>query len=653
MKKAYHRLIVMLLVITTFYSCKKDDVTEIESGLPASEYFGSGITINAIGRVLDENGQPISGANVKSGNKSTTTDNMGVFALSAISAFDKLGTVTVEKTGFYKGIRSFIPKQENNELSITLLAKSITGSFNSIDGGTVSASGVSVTIDPNSIQLNNVPYNGVVNVSIKHINPERPNFRSEMPGSLVGVDSANSYGLVSYGMMAVELTSNSGQKLQIANGKTAEIRLVVPASLMANAPSTIPLWSLDETLGVWKKESTATLINNVYIGNVSHFSFWNADYPFDYINLTGKFFDSQSSLPIAGLVVTITDLSSQSSGIDITNSAGRVRGFVPKNKNLKLTASKYCSGNKVDLYTSIIGPFSSDVNLDSVFVNTSQLVYTNISGQITDCNNNLLAASYVTINGNEIVYSNNGFYSTIVCENSVVLSAGIPLQTSSTQLLNLNGTPQVANFQVCLQFNTGTMNDFDGNFYKTVTIGNQTWMAENLRTTHYKLGGYIATGLNNYYWNTATTPAYTSWDNDTAGDYVYGKLYNWYAVTDPAGLCPVGWRVPNDSDWVELIDALGGQTVAGGYLKETGYSHWDFPNTGSNNLTGFNALPAGTRIVAGTYSGRRTTGLWWSSTDAGMSGSYGSAVNMRFDNSESNISSWDRRYGMSVRCIKN
>ena len=643
----------MLLVITTFYSCKKDDVTEIESGLPASEYFGSGITINAIGRVLDENGQPISGANVKSGNKSTTTDNMGVFALSAISAFDKLGTVTVEKTGFYKGIRSFIPKQENNELSITLLAKSITGSFNSIDGGTVSASGVSVTIDSNSIQLNNVPYNGVVNVSIKHINPERPNFRSEMPGSLVGVDSANSYGLVSYGMMAVELTSNSGQKLQIANGKTAEIRLVVPASLMANAPSTIPLWSLDETLGVWKKESTATLINNVYIGNVSHFSFWNADYPFDYINLTGKFFDSQSSLPIAGLVVTITDLSSQSSGIDITNSAGRVRGFVPKNKNLKLTASKYCSGNKVDLYNSIIGPFSSDVNLDSVFVNTSQLVYTNISGQITDCNNNLLAASYVTINGNEIVYSNNGFYSTIVCENSVVLSAGIPLQTSSTQLLNLNGTPQVANFQVCLQFNTGTMNDFDGNFYKTVTIGNQTWMAENLRTTHYKLGGYIATGLNNYYWNTATIPAYTSWDNDTAGDYVYGKLYNWYAVTDPAGLCPVGWRVPNDSDWVELIDALGGQTVAGGYLKETGYSHWDFPNTGANNLTGFNALPAGTRIVAGTYSGRRTTGLWWSSTDAGMSGSYGSAVNMRFDNSESNISSWDRRYGMSVRCIKN
>ena len=653
MKTVYYRFIILLIVIATFNSCTKDEVTELETGIPANEYFGNGVIINAIGRVLDENGQPISGAIVKSGNKSTTTDNMGIFVLKAISAFEKLGTVTVEKAGFYKGIRSFIPKQNSNELSITLLAKSITGSFNSVDGGTVSASGVSVTISSNSVQLNNAPYNGLVNVSIKHINPDSPNFRSEMPGSLVGVDSSNSYGLVSYGMMAVELTSSSGQKLQIETGKTAEIRLVVPASLLANAPATIPLWSLDETLGVWKKESTATLINNVYIGNVGHFSFWNTDYPFDYITLTGKFFDAQTHLPLAGLLVTITDLSSQEAGIDISNSVGMVGGFVPANKNLKLTVSKYCGGNQVDLYNSIIGPFSSDVNLDSVFVNISQLVYTNISGQITDCNNNLLAASYVIINGSDVVYSNNGFYSTVVCDNSVVLSAGIPLQASSTQLLNLNGTPQVINFQVCLQFNTGTMNDFDGNFYKTVTIGNQTWMAENLRTTHYKLGGYIATGLNNYYWNTATTPAYTSWNNDTAGDYVYGKLYNWYAVTDPAGLCPVGWHVPNDSDWVELIDALGGQTVAGGYLKEMGYSHWDFPNTGANNLSGFSALPAGIRIVAGTYSGRRSTGLWWSSTDAGVSGTYGSAVYMRLDNIESNISSWDRRFGMSVRCIKN
>ena len=652
MKTIYYRLIILLIVSTSFYSCTKDDVAQPESAIPANEYFGNGITINVIGRVLDENGQPIAGASVKSGSKSTTTDNMGVFALNAISAFEKLGTVTVEKSGYFKGIRSFIPKENANELSIILLAKSITGSFNSVDGGTVSASGVSVTIDPNSVQLNNVVYNGVINVSIKHINPESPNFRNEMPGSLVGVDSANSYGLISYGMIAVELTNNSGQKLQIENGKTAEIRITVPPSLMANAPATIPLWSLDETLGVWKKEATATLVNNVYVGNVGHFSFWNIDYPFDYITLTGRFFDAQTHLPLAGLLVTITDISTQASGMDISNSVGMVGGYVPKNKNLNLSVGKYCDGSYINLYSASIGPFASNVNLDSVFVNISQLVYTNISGQITGCNNNLLAASYVIINGSNIVYTNNGFYSTIVCGTSVVLKAGIPLQSSSTQLLNLNGTPQVVNFQVCPQFTMGTMNDFDGNIYKTVTIGNKTWMAENLRTTHYKLGGYIATGLNNYYWNTATAPAYTSYNNDTTGDYEYGKLYNWYAVADPNGLCPVGWHMPNDSDWIELFNSLGGQFVAGGYLKEAGYSHWNYPNLGANNMSGFNARPAGMRTDVGTYGGRGGAGFWWSSMDVIQTGIVGGIVQMSNNNFETTLTGGYDNVGLSVRCIK-
>jgi uncharacterized protein (TIGR02145 family) len=306
------------------------------------------------------------------------------------------------------------------------------------------------------------------------------------------------------------------------------------------------------------------------------------------------------------------------------------------------------------LYNSIIGPFSSDVNLDSVFVNTSQLVYTNISGQITDCNNNLLAASYVTINGNEIVYSNNGFYSTIVCENSVVLSAGIPLQTSSTQLLNLNGTPQVANFQVCLQFNTGTMNDFDGNFYKTVTIGNQTWMAENLRTTHYKLGGYIATGLNNYYWNTATIPAYTSWDNDTAGDYVYGKLYNWFAVSPTTNgnkdVCPTGWHVPTDNDWKILEEYLGGSERAGGKMKEVGSLNWVNPNTSATNESLFSALPSGYRLYNGNFSYKGNYGFYWSSTENGASHAY---FRYLYNESARIIkNSIYKSSGFSIRCIK-
>ncbi|MFM7016846.1 MAG: fibrobacter succinogenes major paralogous domain-containing protein, partial [Bacteroidota bacterium] len=330
---------------------------------------------------------------------------------------------------------------------------------------------------------------------------------------------------------------------------------------------------------------------------------------------------------------------------DDINSSGWIGGMVPKNKALQLTVNRICSGAKIILYDTLIGPFATNLNLDSILVNTSQLVLTRISGSITDCNNNLIKASYVMINGNDIIYANNGFYSTVVCDNSVVINAGFPVQTSSTQLINLNGSSQVVNFQICPQFNTGTMSDFDGNLYKTITIGNQTWMAENLRTEHFKLGGHIATSLNNYNWNTTTAPAYTSWNNDTTGDYVYGKLYNWYAVIDSSGLCPVGWRVPNDSDWTVLIDGLGGNFIAGGFLKEAGYSHWDYPNVGANNISGFNALPSGVRNDAGTYAGRQSLSLWWSTSER--------AVKTSKDNVETDLSAWDRRWGMSVRCIKN
>jgi uncharacterized protein (TIGR02145 family) len=115
---------------------------------------------------------------------------------------------------------------------------------------------------------------------------------------------------------------------------------------------------------------------------------------------------------------------------------------------------------------------------------------------------------------------------------------------STAQLLNLNGTPQVVNFQICRQLTTGTVTDFDGNVYRTVVIGSKTWTTDNLRSVHFKNGTIIPTGLNNYYWNTATTPYYSTMYDDTTGDYEYGKVYNWYAVADPNGLCPAGWHVP-------------------------------------------------------------------------------------------------------------
>lgn len=172
-----------------------------------------------------------------------------------------------------------------------------------------------------------------------------------------------------------------------------------------------------------------------------------------------------------------------------------------------------------------------------------------------------------------------------------------------------------------------TVTDYDDNIYNTITIGTQVWMAENIRTTHYSDGRAINLVTGNswlpsdYYY----TKAYC-WYNDDSTTYAktYGALYTWGAAMDGAwtsnsipsgvqGVCPLGWHVPSYGEWEIMIDYLGGWQVAGGKLKETGTIHWQLPNEGATNESGFTALPGGIRNYQGFYEIRQK-GYWWSST---------------------------------------
>ena len=145
----------------------------------------------------------------------------------------------------------------------------------------------------------------------------------------------------------------------------------------------------------------------------------------------------------------------------------------------------------------------------------------------------------------------------------------------------------------------GTVTDIDGNVYKTIVIGNQTWMAENLRTIHYQNGDEIPNVTDNTEWKNLTTGAYCNYNNNTDLDTIatYGRLYNWYAVADSCQLAPKGWHVPTISDWDRLIDYLGGDTIASNKLKEIGDLHWADPFE-STNSSGFTALPGGWRYLS-------------------------------------------------------
>jgi uncharacterized protein (TIGR02145 family) len=162
----------------------------------------------------------------------------------------------------------------------------------------------------------------------------------------------------------------------------------------------------------------------------------------------------------------------------------------------------------------------------------------------------------------------------------------------------------------------GTMTDQDGNEYKTIVIGTQTWMAENLRTTKYRDGTAIPNITDKTAWEALTTGAYCNYNNTTSADTIatYGRLYNWYAATDSRNIAPAGWHVPTDAEWETLIYYLGGFRVAGGKMKETGTTHWISPNTGATNESGFTALPSGLRLgyIYGTFD--NTFGVYLSST---------------------------------------
>ena len=195
-----------------------------------------------------------------------------------------------------------------------------------------------------------------------------------------------------------------------------------------------------------------------------------------------------------------------------------------------------------------------------------------------------------------------------------------------------------------------TVTDIDGNLYHTVTIGNQVWMVENLKTTKYNDGTAIPLITDGYQWTTLSTPGYCWINNNISNKDVYGGMYNFYAV-NTGKLAPTGWHVPTESDWINLTSYLGGFSVSGSALKEAGTAHWSSPNSDATNSSGFTALPGGYRTIStsGGFINVNLAGCWWSST---MSNSTAGRVIFNY-----NLSSFDYQFanvnfGFSVRCIK-
>jgi uncharacterized protein (TIGR02145 family) len=206
---------------------------------------------------------------------------------------------------------------------------------------------------------------------------------------------------------------------------------------------------------------------------------------------------------------------------------------------------------------------------------------------------------------------------------------------------------------------TNSVIDLDGNVYYTVVIGEQEWITENLKVTHYNDGTSIPTGYSDSEWSNLSTGAYAvyPWDDDDAslatcnGDCTeeFGNLYNWFAVNDDRNICPEGWHVPTNEEWTDLTDYLGESSIAGGPLKEEGYEHWISPNTGATNETGFTGLPGGDRNFVGGYGSLGYSGFFWSSTAGNNTNAW--ARSLHYNHSQVYLFYDGKRYGRTVRCI--
>lgn len=506
------RIINFVFIIFTFYlvSCHKDDNSfnsEIISESFTAEVIEE-IQSDIIGYVYDENNQPVSDALVRTYSGSTKTNIHGVFVFKN-AKMDRQGTyVKVIKNGYILGSDMVYPNTEATTYSyIKLLSLENGKSFDSKSGGTIAITGGGKVIFPADAisKVDGLIYEGKVNVTAKYLNPNDRELGNIMPGGLIA-DAANGNTVIlgTLGMVAIELRDNDGNELNLKEDKKAIIEF--PA-ITTKKPNEIQLWSFDEDKGWWKEDGFATLVNDVYVAQVSHFSFWNCDAPFPLINVCGQILYENGN-PVVNIGVKV-EADGLGVGYGYTNSNGEFCGKMPKGKTLTITISHYECQENIRVVT--VGPFENNVILDNIILQDipSSIIQGNIN-----CNGNIVENGIIVVKVKEttIIFdaNNDGSFSNdltyFICEGEVPLEIfGFDTadnNTSGTVTVNSGGTT-VLNLNVC----SGGC-DLSSNFIydceNTLTVqvgngsGNYTYQwTNNLSTTStitYNFQDTIQTG---------------------------------------------------------------------------------------------------------------------------------------------------------------
>lgn len=434
MTKFYSLLMILVLLV----SCKNESFIDFENqqnGTQQTNYnFGNSVQRNFHGLVLSTNGSPVSGATITIGNSTVQTNAQGIFVIKNADVKEKFACVKATKVGFVNGSRTMVPTTGNNKINIMMIPATNTSTVASGAISTVSLpNGTKVKFDGSFKDVNGNAYNGNVNVAMFHLKPSDQYLNELMPGSFLANNTdGNSRIMETYGMLHVQLTGASGQNLQIASGHTAEMTVTIDATQTSTAPATIPLWSFNETTGIWQEEGSATKVGNAYVGNVSHFSWWNCDAQFPQC-LLNVHIQNATALPLSNVTVKLFR-QNQNSTSAITDGNGNASGIIPAGENLTMKIYDAC--NNV-IMTNNIGPFANNSNntLPAITISQSLSNTITITGTLKDCSGNNVTNGVANLSyASSTNYFSN--YSTQVTNGSFSFNV---LSCASSQQLTFSG----------------------------------------------------------------------------------------------------------------------------------------------------------------------------------------------------------------------
>lgn len=355
--------IIAIMALSGCHTDYDDETREDLTKFTAQVY--DEVNASILGYVYDENNHPISDADVAIYSTRTKTNKHGAFLIKN-AKMDSQGTyIKVMKEGYFLGSDVVYPVTGQTATSrVQMLKADFSQSFDSKAGGDILPSNGGKIIFPADAIADSKgkPFSGKVLVSAHYLHPKDRHFGDMMPGGLLAdAANGNTVTLGTLGMMAVELRSDTGEKLNLREG--AQAILQFPA-VTSYKPEAIEFWYFDENKGRWKEESVAHLEGDKYIASASHFSFWNLDKPFPLVQLCGSVWHNEGG-PASSLSIK-AEVEDLGAAFSYTNNEGNFCGKVPKGKVIKITVySKYC--NEI-LAEKVIGPLSGDTQMDKIFV---------------------------------------------------------------------------------------------------------------------------------------------------------------------------------------------------------------------------------------------------------------------------------------------